>query len=101
MITSDSHDSRAAFRYRSFRLLLISSFVTVVAEQMLGVAIGWELYERTDSAFALGMVGLVQVVPVVLLALPAGHAVDRYDRKIIAMSTYAAVAFGAGGLLLL
>jgi MFS family permease len=101
MSSPESHDSRAAFRYRSFRLLLISSFVAVVAEQMLGVAIGWELYERTDSAFALGLVGLVQVVPVVLLALPAGHAVDRYDRKLIAMGAYAAAAAGAGGLLLL
>ena len=48
---------------------------------MLQVALGWELYERTHSAFALGMVGLVTVIPVVLLALPAGHLSDRMDRK--------------------
>jgi MFS family permease len=95
------HDPRAAFRYRDFRLLLISSFLAVVVEQMLGVAIGWELYERTGSAFALGLVGLVQVVPVILLALPAGHVVDRHDRKLIAMGAYLAVALGAVGLLLL
>lgn len=51
---------------------------------MLQVALGWELYERTHSAFALGMVGLVTVVPVVVLALPAGHLADRMDRKKIA-----------------
>lgn len=48
---------------------------------MLQVALGWELYERTHSAFALGMVGLVTVIPVVVLALPAGHLADRMDRK--------------------
>lgn len=48
---------------------------------MLQVALGWELYERTDSAFALGMVGLVTAIPTVLLALPAGHLADRMDRK--------------------
>ena len=48
---------------------------------MLQVALGWELYERTGSALALGMVGLVTAIPVVLLALPAGHLADRADRK--------------------
>lgn len=48
---------------------------------MLQVALGWELYERTHSAFALGMVGLVTAVPAILLALPAGHLADKMDRK--------------------
>lgn len=48
---------------------------------MLQVALGWELYERTHSALALGMVGLVTAIPVILLALPAGHLADRMDRK--------------------
>ena len=48
---------------------------------MLQVALGWELYERTGSALALGMVGLVTAIPVVLLALPAGHLADSADRK--------------------
>jgi MFS family permease len=48
---------------------------------MLQVALGWELYERTHSALALGLVGLVTAIPVVLLALPAGHLADRMDRK--------------------
>jgi predicted MFS family arabinose efflux permease len=47
----------------------------------LQVALGWELYERTHSALALGLVGLVTAIPVVLLALPAGHLADRVDRK--------------------
>jgi MFS family permease len=52
-----------------------------VGFEMQGVAVGWELFERTHSTFALGLVGLVQVVPVVLLSLPAGQVVDRYSRK--------------------
>jgi MFS family permease len=53
----------------------------VIGWQMLQVALGWELYERTHSALALGMVGLVTAIPVVLLALPAGHLADKVDRK--------------------
>ena len=48
---------------------------------MLQVALGWELYERTHSALALGLVGLVTAIPVILLALPAGHLADSMDRK--------------------
>ena len=62
------HDPYAALRFRDFRLLIASTFLTVVAEQMLGVAVGWELYERTRAPLALGLIGLVQVLPVVLLA---------------------------------
>jgi MFS family permease len=56
------------------------------------VAVGWELYERMGDALALGLVGLVQVVPVILLSLPAGHAADRYPRKTIVMATQAVLA---------
>lgn len=58
----------------------------VIGWQMLQVALGWELYERTHSAFALGLVGLVTAIPVVLLALPAGHLADRMDRKKIVVT---------------
>lgn len=49
--------------------------------EMLAAAVGWELYERTQSEAALGFVGLVQFLPVLLLSLPAGQAADRYSRK--------------------
>ncbi len=52
-----------------------------IGGQAQSVAVGWELYERTHSAFALGLVGLVSGLPVILLALPAGHTADRFDRK--------------------
>jgi MFS family permease len=79
------HDPYAALRFRDFRLLLGGTLLAVIGEQMLGVAIGWELYERTGEALSLGLVGLVQVLPVVLLALPAGHVADRFERKLVGL----------------
>ncbi|HEX9987347.1 MAG TPA: MFS transporter [Chloroflexia bacterium] len=99
--TAPRHDPFAALRFRDFRLLVLGSFLAVVAEQMLGVAVGWELYERTRDPLALGLVGLVEIVPVLLLALPAGHVADRRDRKwvvVAAMSGIAVCAFGLVGL---
>lgn len=52
---------------------------------MLSFAIGWELWLRTRSTFALGMVGLVQVLPVILLSLPGGHMADQHNRKRIVL----------------
>jgi len=60
--------------------------LAVLGWQMLQVALGWELYERTGSALALGLVGLVTAIPVILLALPAGHLADRMDRKKIVVA---------------
>jgi MFS family permease len=68
---------------------------------MGSVAIGWELYERTQSPFALGLVGLVQVLPVIALSLPAGQIADRYDRKRIVLFSQYLLAVCALGLALL
>jgi MFS family permease len=65
---------------------------------MLQVALGWELYERTHSALALGLVGLATALPVVILALPAGHLADRMDRRRILV--WAQIAFIVAGLAL-
>ncbi len=65
---------------------------------MLSIAIGWQLYERTHSAFALGMVGLVQVVPVVGLVFVAGDFADRYPRRLIGALTSLVQALVAVGL---
>jgi MFS family permease len=57
--------------------------LNILGRLILSVAVGWELYERTGSPLTLGLVGLVQVVPVVALFLPAGHLVDRHDRRML------------------
>jgi MFS family permease len=78
-----AHDPYQALRFRDFRLLLTGNVVSSLGGQMMALGIGWELYERTNSAFALGMVGLVQLMPVILLSLVTGHVADRYNRRTI------------------
>ncbi|WP_445630819.1 MFS transporter [Nostoc sp. DSM 114167] len=76
------HDPFAAFKFRDYRLFTIGRLVLFVGSQMQTVAIGWELYERTNSAIALGGVGLAQVLPMIILTLIAGDVADRRDRKV-------------------
>jgi len=92
------HDPYAALRHRDYRLLLLGRFITAFGNEMLTFAIGWELWLRTKSAFALGMVGLVQVIPVILLSLPAGHFADQYNRKRIVIITELIIGFCVLGL---
>ena len=82
---STRRDPYAAFHYRDFRFLFAGRLITTFGGQMLSFAIGWELWLRTRSTFALGMVGLVQVVPVILLSLPGGHFADHHNRKRIVL----------------
>jgi MFS family permease len=96
-----AHDAYAALRVRDFRYFLAANFLATLGEQMLTVAIGWELYLRTRSTLALGLVGLVQIVPVALLALPAGQIADRYDRRRIVLASQALMAACSLGLTLL
>ncbi|MFT3790785.1 MAG: MFS transporter [Rudaea sp.] len=69
--------------------------------QMLSVAVGWQVYEMTQRAFDLGLIGLVQFVPSVLLALPAGHVADQFERRRILIVSQtivtAAIALLAAG----
>lgn len=82
----DRHDAYAALRYRNFRLYLAGSFISSAGMQMQSVAVGWELYERTGSAMALGLVGLAQVLPMFLFTLPAGHVADQFNRRTVLLA---------------
>jgi MFS family permease len=70
----------------------------VAARQVLGVAVSWELWQRTRSPLALGLVGLAQVVPVAALFAPAGVLVDRLDRRRLAAASAALGGIAAAGL---
>jgi MFS family permease len=98
MTNTERHDPYAPLRFRDYRLLLTGRFISSFANEMLSFAIGWELWLRTHSAFALGMVGLVQVVPVILLSLPGGHVADQYNRRRIVIITELAIAMCVIGL---
>ncbi len=96
--TQSSHDPYAALRSPGFRLFLTGNVLSVIGMQMQTVAVGWEIYKRTESNLALGLVGLVQFVPVIALALSAGRAADRLPRKWIVMSAMAVISLAALGL---
>src|SRR5581483_17249 len=95
MAVGTRRDPYAALRSGDFRLYIFSLSLTVLGQQLVGVAIGWELYDRTGDAFALGLVGLVQVVPVFLLTLPGGQIADRADRRRLVLLTQLALAGGS------
>ncbi|MFK4442860.1 MFS family permease [Caballeronia udeis] len=71
-------------RHRPFALFWSARVMSSVAFQMMSVAIGWQIYSITHSAFALGLVGLSQFLPMFMLTLLVGHVADRYDRRTIA-----------------
>src|ERR1039458_5725560 len=89
-----AQDPYAVLRNRDVALYLGGRLVASLGQQMLTVAVGWELYERTHSALALGLVGLTQMLPMLLFTLPAGHVADNHERKriIVLMNLAAAVA---------
>ncbi len=71
------HDPYAAFRFRNFSFYALGNLISAIGRLMLMVSIEWEIYARTNSATALGLVGLVIALPVVVLSLPAGHVADK------------------------
>jgi MFS family permease len=82
-------------RHRSFLLFLLSRSLSRFSSQIGAVAIGWQVYDLTGSAFDLGMVGLVQFLPTALLVFAAGHAADRYERKRVVQACQLAEALTA------
>jgi MFS family permease len=82
-----AHDPYAAFRFGDFSLFTAGNLLSITGRLMLAVAVEWEIYGRTHSATALGLVGLAIAVPVVTLSLPAGHLADRFSRKHIILVT--------------
>ena len=88
-------ESGPLLRHRPFALFWSARTCTSFAYQMQSVAIGWRVYELTGSPFDLGMVGLAQFVPVLLLTLVVGHVADRYDRRRIVAACQAAEALAA------
>src|SRR5581483_1577811 len=75
------HDPYAAFRSRGFAFFTAGNLLSIIGRQMLAVAVEWEIYARTHSATALGLVGFVFAIPIVGLSLPAGDLADRISRK--------------------
>jgi MFS family permease len=85
-------------RNRNLFLFLCARFCSAMAIMMLSVAVGWQVYGLTHSAFALGMVGLAQFLPAFLLSLPGGLAADRFDRRRVLLASFAVEILVAASL---
>lgn len=75
------HDPYEALRIPAYRQFIIGRVAFLVGSQMQGAAVAWQIYEMLGSKLALGYIGLIQIIPFVVLALPAGQLADRVSRK--------------------
>jgi MFS family permease len=87
-----SRDAYAALRNPVVRRFAAGRFGAVLGLQMLSVSVGWHLYERTGSAWALGLVGATELLPVFLLMPVTGAIADRYPRRRVAAIAHTVVA---------
>jgi len=92
--------SSSLARHPPFALFWASRALSAIAFNILAVAVGWQLYALTGSAFDLGLVGLAQFLPMVALTFVAGHVADRHDRRMIVGACQAVMAAAAVALAL-
>jgi MFS family permease len=88
-------------RNRDFGLYLAGRLAASFGQQMVTMAVGWELYERTHKVLPLGLISLTQMVPMVLFTLPAGHVADNFNRKRIIIAMTFVMACASAGLALI
>ncbi len=91
----------AILRNRDLRLYLSGRLIAIIGQQMLAMAVGWELWNRTHDLMKLSFVGLTQVAPMILLTLPAGHVADNFSRKKIITLMTLVMATSSLGLALI
>jgi len=82
------------------RSFAIGRFAAIAGWQMISVAVGWQLYERTGDPWALGLVGAAELAPVLFLMIVAGNAADRYPRRNVGIFAHALLTLAAIGLAL-
>ncbi|WP_413991349.1 MFS transporter [Labrys okinawensis] len=76
-------DEPSLIRQTGFVLFWSARVLSTSCFQIVAVVIGWQMYALTSSTFNLGLVGLCQFLPMLLLTIPAGHVADRFDRRVI------------------
>ena len=89
----------SVLRHPPFVLFWFARVAATVGYQMLIVAVGWQLYELTSDPFDLGLIGLIQFIPAILLVLVIGQAADRYDRRLLLVGCQAIEAVAVTTLL--
>lgn len=98
---SASDDRFAAFRHSSYLRFWAARFLTTFATQVVSVAVGWQVYDLSRNPFDLGLVGLIQFAPSLLLVLVTGAAADRFGRRLIMSLAILLEALCAAALLVL
>jgi MFS family permease len=93
-----SSPAPSLLRQKPFALFWFARVAAAIAFQMQAVAVGWQGYELTGSAFYLGLIGLAQFLPMFLLTLAVGHVADRYDRRLVARVCQLVEGLAAGAL---
>ena len=93
-----AEDKYAAFRHRAFTFYFVSRFLSTFGLQIVSVAVGWQIYDLTRDPFDLGLVGLIQFLPALVLILFTGAAADRYGRRTIMLVCEIIIGFSAAAL---
>ena len=86
---SIKHDPFAVLKLKEFKFFLLNKFFFTLGIQMQSVIVGWQIYDLTKDVFALGMIGLAEAIPFIIVSLFSGHVADNFDRKkIILLFTF-------------
>ena len=99
--TNSKQDPFSAIKVAEFRNLMIGRFLFIMGLRMMGTLVGWWIYELTKQPFAIGLIGLAEVIPAVSLALYAGHVIDISEKRKLLLRgvlLYWVCAFGLLGL---
>ncbi|MBX5459547.1 MAG: MFS transporter [Steroidobacteraceae bacterium] len=89
---SSGNRALAALRYRDFAVFVVARFLTTWSWQILGAAVGWQVWQLTHNPLAIAYIGLAQFLPFFLLVLFAGHVADRSDRRVVLAVAYSVEA---------
>lgn len=100
LLSSIALDVGVLKRRREFRLITISQFISLTGSTATLVAIPFQVYETTGSSLAVGLLGVAELAPILILALVAGALADAFDRRRLVVGAELGAAVAAGGLLL-
>ncbi|MCX6296943.1 MAG: MFS transporter [Bacteroidetes bacterium] len=97
--TIPKHDPFAALRIKEFLFFLNTRFFLTLAIQMQSVIVGWQIYDITKDELALGMIGLSEAIPFIIVSLFSGHVADIVSRKRIILVSISFLILSTSALL--
>jgi MFS family permease len=100
-VIQKTNDPVAAMRIAEYRNLMLGRFLFIMGLRMMGTLVGWWVYELTNEPFAIGLIGLSEVIPAVSLSLYAGHIIDISEKRKLLLTGVSLYLLCAVSLLLL